>query len=99
MWTKKETGVSEKWQSHSDKSGKSSCDRHNVNTFNQKLHGAPVNAAINVGKNNFCSGEIVFTHDWNIVVSLNLICGSLSLSVYIYIRKTTCKCCGGFFAW
>lgn len=77
MWTNKETGVSERWQSHCEKSGKISYDRHNISTSNQKLHGTPVNTAINVGKNNFCSGEIVFNHDWNTVVSLDLVCGSI----------------------
>jgi len=45
--------------------------------FNYKLHGTHVNTAINVDNKNFCSGEIVFTRDWNIIFSLNLIFGSI----------------------
>lgn len=53
---------------------------NNLSTSNQKIHGTSANTAINVGKNNFYSSEIYFIQDWNIVVILNLICGSIDMN-------------------
>lgn len=61
---------------------------NNLSTSNQKIHGAFVNTAINVGKNNFYSSEIYFIQDWNIVVILNLTCGSINMN-------SNCIRCGG----
>lgn len=47
-----------------------------------------MDTAINVSKNNFCSSEIDFIQDWNIVIILSPICGSINM-------KTNCIRYGG----
>jgi hypothetical protein len=54
---KKETGFSEKRQTQSDQSDKSSCVKHNPNASNEKIHLTSVNAEIYVGQYNFCKSE------------------------------------------
>jgi hypothetical protein len=71
---KKDTGVSEKGQPLSDQSGESGCVKRNLTASNKKIHGTSVNAEIKVGENNFSKSESNFTHDGNIVVSINLLC-------------------------
>ena len=61
---------------------------NNLSTSKQRIYGTSVNTAINLGKNNFYSSEVYFIQDWNIVVILNLICGSINMN-------TNCIRCGG----
>jgi hypothetical protein len=76
----KETGVSQKRHFRYDQSGESSCVKHNLTASNKKLHGTSLNTEIKVGENNFCKSESNFTHDGNILVSINLLCA--------FIKKT-----------
>jgi uncharacterized protein YukJ len=83
----KDTGVSKERQPLSDQSGESTCVKHNLTASNKKIHGTSVNTETEVGENNFCKSESNFTHDGNIVVSINLLCA--------FIQKKNCKYCGG----
>jgi hypothetical protein len=72
MCVNKDTGVSEKGRPVSDRSGESSCVKHNLTSPNKNIHGTSVNTEIKVGENSFCKSESNFTHDGNIVVGINL---------------------------
>jgi hypothetical protein len=56
------------------------CVKHNLTASDKKIHGTSVNTEIKVGENNFCKTDSNFTHDGNIVVSINLLCA--------FIQKT-----------
>jgi hypothetical protein len=77
----KGTGVSEKEQPLSDQTGENSCVKHNLTASNKKIHGSSVNAETKVGENNFCKIESNFTHDGNIVVSINLLCAFIQKTI------------------
>jgi hypothetical protein len=55
----KETGVSEKRQLRCDQSGKSSCVKHNLSSWNKRIYLTSVNAEIKVGENNFCKSKVI----------------------------------------
>jgi hypothetical protein len=83
-----DTDISAKRQPLSDQSGESSCVTHNLTASNKQIHGTFVNTEIKVGENNFCKSESNFTHDWNIVLSINLL--------YAFVQKNNnCKRCDG----
>jgi hypothetical protein len=84
----KETGVPEKRQPRCDQSSESDCVKHNLSAWNKKIHLTSVNDEIKVGENNFYKSESNFTHDGNIVVSINLLCAFIG-------KNTNCKHCGG----
>jgi hypothetical protein len=83
-----DTGVPEKRQPVSDQSGESSFVKHNLTASNKKINCTCVNTEIKEGENNFCKSEGNFTHDGDIVVSINL------LSAFIH-KSSNCKHCGG----
>jgi hypothetical protein len=68
----KDTGVSEKRQPLCGQSGESCSVIHNLPAQNKNMRGT-VNTEIKVSENNFCKSESNFTHDENIIVSINLI--------------------------
>jgi hypothetical protein len=77
----KDTGVSEKVQPVSDQSGENSCVRHNLTASNRKIRGTSLNTEIKVGEDNFCKSESNFTHDGNIVDSINLLCAFIQKKI------------------
>jgi len=65
---KNTTGFPERRQRQSNKSAKRSCDKHNLNTSNRKVHVISVKTEINTHENNYFTGEGDCVQDWNIVV-------------------------------